>query len=253
MNNSYIIYEGPSRILGNIDIVMIATGFKTKSRNRKTGNVIQTYIFCQEQHPYEAWQNGIDEAVCGDCPHRGKESGKRSCYVNLTQSLSKVWQAYKNGSYEYLPLSEMDIFHDKIVRAGAFGEPTAVPLHIWVAINLHAQRIIGYTHRWQQAYELTSKNGQQFHTYKYSDFCMASVDTEELQTEAVKAGWRTFRSKLENEKLLTNEQICLNSTKKLQCEDCLLCCGNTIKAKNIVINAHGCNLETYKLNTGRVQ
>ena len=243
MKNSYILYEGKSLIDNKTDIVLIATGFKTPSANEKTGGVIQTYILVGDEHPYYAWKNKRDYAVCGDCPHRGVKTGKRSCYVNLSKSVANVFKAYAKGVYSQL--EDFSIFKNKIVRAGSYGEPTAVPSSIWSQIYKNSHKMTGYTHRWRDV------NNVNHNGFKFSDFCMASVDTEKDYNDAIKAEWRTFRSKLEDEPLQKDEIYCANTLKGIQCYNCVLCSGNKIKAKNIVIDAHGCNIQTYKLNTGR--
>ena len=41
--NGYILYQGPS-VLDGVEIVVVATGFDTKSQNSKTGDMIQPTI-----------------------------------------------------------------------------------------------------------------------------------------------------------------------------------------------------------------
>ena len=54
-------------------------------------------------------------------------------------------------------------------------------------------------------------------------------------------GWRTFRIINEGDTLMPREIICPNVTKGVQCKDCLLCSGTSLKAKNIAIPVHGSN------------
>ena len=94
---SGIIYKGPSLIDGK-PIVVIAT---YSNRNTKTGNVVQTYILCEDINPLEASKTGADASICGTCPLRGtpttdpsrKIAAGRRCYVNLGQGVLIVWRA----------------------------------------------------------------------------------------------------------------------------------------------------------------
>ena len=59
-NNGLVIYKGKSMLDNTTDIVVIATGLNFSS-NRKTGNMIQTYIIrADEIKPTEAVKNGLD-------------------------------------------------------------------------------------------------------------------------------------------------------------------------------------------------
>jgi hypothetical protein len=93
----FVLWEGLSPLDGS-PIVCIAT---LKSVNRKTGNMIQTFILRQDVNPVAALKSGDDLAICGNCYHRGsgfvdttKPRRKRSCYVNVGQAPNKVWDAY---------------------------------------------------------------------------------------------------------------------------------------------------------------
>ena len=54
--NGYVIYKGKSLADNTTDIVVIAT--VSKSRNDKTGNMIQTYILVDGVDPREASKTG---------------------------------------------------------------------------------------------------------------------------------------------------------------------------------------------------
>ena len=59
-------------------IVVIAT---LKTRNRKTGDMVQIWILNRNESPVDSVRNGSDSIVCFDCPHRGRGFQKRTCYV----------------------------------------------------------------------------------------------------------------------------------------------------------------------------
>ncbi len=128
-----VIYKGPS-LLDNKPIVVIAT---YSNRNTKTGKVVQTYILREDINPLEASKTGEDYSICGECPMRGevttdpkrKIAKGRKCYVNLGQGVLIVWKAYKRGVYQTGEARTMG--RDRFVRVGTYGDPAAVPAHIW--------------------------------------------------------------------------------------------------------------------------
>ena len=168
----YILWQGKSWIDGN-EIICVATGFSGSS-NRKTGNMIQTYILSALTTPVEAIKQNLDRSVCGDCVHRGSGHGKgRTCYVNVGQGPRSVYEAWKRGRYS----SDWDaeIFRDRIVRLGTYGDPAVVPLEIWNEVLKHAKGNTGYTHQWEAKPE-------------YADYCMASVDSGLEKTASQSTG-----------------------------------------------------------------
>ena len=83
----YVLYE-------TAEIVVIAT---LKTRNRKTGQMIQIWILNRHISPMDAMQSGATRAICFDCPHMGDGTGKnRTCYVNL-RYVQAIWKAYQSG------------------------------------------------------------------------------------------------------------------------------------------------------------
>ena len=139
-NETFIIYEGPSLYDGAPIVVLVQTG----STNRKTGDMVQTYILRSDIDPITASRTGQDKAICGDCPHMGKpnlESGKgqaigRTCYVTLAHGPLGKYKAYKAGKYRHA------IGHNAIralglgrmVRLGTYGDPAAVPDYLWESL-----------------------------------------------------------------------------------------------------------------------
>ena len=122
----YVLYE-------TADIVVIAT---LKTRNRKTGQMIQVWILNRHISPMDAMQSGATRAICFDCPHMGDGTGKnRSCYVNL-RYVQAIWKAYQRGRYAFLLESDYArVFAGKAVRFGAYGEPVLLPLEKFAAIE----------------------------------------------------------------------------------------------------------------------
>src|ERR1035437_1299653 len=74
------LWRGPSRFNGK-EIVVIAT---FRSRNEKTGSMIQVWILSAHEKPTDAATGGRDVTTCGPCPLRNRSSGGLGlCYVNL--------------------------------------------------------------------------------------------------------------------------------------------------------------------------
>lgn len=229
--NGFILYDGPSQ-LGAGRILAIATGFARKSSNEKTGDMIQVWIIPADAKAHEAYTAGLDVVVCGDCKHRSRASGGNgTCYVNVAQGPSSVWQAWHNGAY--LPIADYRVFAGRAVRFGAYGDPCAVPIHIWANILTQTDQWTSYTHQW---------NKPQFEHYR--TFCMASVDNRAEFYEARAQGWRTFRVRTADEKIEPREFICPASEEggyRKSCIDCRACngAGNNAERGSVTIIVHG--------------
>lgn len=220
MADGFEIYRGPSEIDG-APIVVIATGVKSgRSRNAKTGNLIQTWIMRADMQPTDAIHNGADESICGTCPHRGEivpdgEGGTRnkgrSCYVKTFQAPLNVWRTWKAGKY---PLcgdnAAGEVFAGLRVRVGSYGDPAAVPFRVWERIT-GGERGTGYTHRWRDA------------DPRLASICMASADSLDEAREAQAQGWRTFRVGSKAESLVKGEFLCPASEEAGKVTDCAAC------------------------------
>ena len=237
-SNGRVIWEGES-LLDGAPIVLIAVGFKTSSRNRKTGNMIQTYIIRQDISPTNAVQSGADFSICGSCIHRGavtKIKGKsrnkgRTCYVNLGQGPLAVYRAYVRNAY---PAWDGTGVAGRIVRLGTYGDPAAVPFDVWQNLLAGAIGHTGYTHQWRD------------HRFtKLRTLCMASTDTPDEAALAQLKGWRTFRVGLPSHRAreVGLEALCPASAqagKKLTCATCLACNGTSENRRgSVYIPAHG--------------
>lgn len=232
MANGFILWEGKSRLDGE-PIVVIAVGIRRKSKNSKTGEMVQVYILYQNLHPVEALRTGADFAICGNCPHRGDGNGNgRVCYVQLRKGPGSVWRAYKRGSYPYLQArNHAAAFVGRSVRLGTYGDPGAAPTALWRRVVRHAKNWTAYTHQWRRRPSLR-------------DICMASCDSAADFVEARAGGWRTFRAKEEDSPSLPGEISCPASKemgKRTTCEKCGLCDGArpTDKRATITLNVHG--------------
>lgn len=235
-----ILFEGPSK-LNREPIVVIATGFSRKSKNEKTGDLIQTWILVNNGHvPLINAFSLEDEAVCGDCPLRGyydsrTETNKTGmCYVNTAKAPGNVYKAYLRGVYELLDKrAHAPLFHGRTVRFGSYGDPAAVPLNVWRWVSKQSKRWVGYTHQWRKCH----------HSYSY--FCMASCETELDRLEAKELGYRTFRIRTKGGPLLESEVACPADKHVFEnprtCATCKACSGakTSPRAVDIAITVHG--------------
>jgi hypothetical protein len=222
-----IIYNGPSLLDGK-PIVVVAT---YSNRNTKTGRVVQTYILCDDINPLEASKTGADYSICGDCVMRGtpttdparKQAKGRRCYVNLGQGVLIVWRAYKRGVYQ--TGSARDMGRGRFVRVGTYGDPGAVPSHVWNELLSEASTWTAYSHQsgWRP------------------DIAMQSADNYAQAWAHWRAGRRTFRVVTGLDEIDTaHEALCPASKeagRRVQCTACKLCKGGTA-AKSIAIVEH---------------
>ena len=234
--NGYIFYRGASQIDGQPIVAVAIRG----SANSKTGNMVQTYILPDNGlSPFINAKNGNDKTVCGDCKH--KPTKGKTCYVFLPQGANQVHKGVLQGSYPESLEDASIMCTNRVNRMGAYGNPSAVPTPVWEQLNKYTTGHCSYEHNWLD--ELGKFDPS---IMKYS---MASVDSEEEYHLAKDKGYRTFRVKAFEDRILPNEIVCPASEemgKKVQCINCKLCSGNTIKAKDIVINVHGRSKNKFK-------
>jgi hypothetical protein len=230
--NGVVLYEGPSMIDG-APIVCIATGINTDSTNGKTGALIQTWIMRADVSPLVAVRTGDDASVCGDCPERGRiVDGKnvdRSCYVEIFQAPRNVWSTWKNRRYP--SAWDASTFSGRAVRLGSYGDPAAVPYHVWREVLQQAAKHTGYTHQWSRFPELAA-------------WCMASCDSESDRVRAKFLGFRTFRVMPQGAPLMDSREVRCPASKeagaKTTCERCVACGGTSARAKvDMAIEVHG--------------
>lgn len=237
-SNGCILYQGPSQLDGS-PIVAILTGLQSASANRKTGDMLQTWILRADVSPTSAVKSGEDASICGNCAHRGEHGKGRTCYVTVVQAPTAVYRAFERGSYPRAAMDHYRAINARPVRFGAYGDPTAIPFDVWANVLRFTSRWTGYTHQWQD---------ERFSAYQ--SICMASVDTEEEYRRAKLAGWRTFRVRHADTPKLATECICPASDEgkhRTTCADCILCKGNGSRAKDVVIVAHGTGRKYFTL------
>lgn len=238
--SGYIVYRGPSLLDGS-PIVAIAI---TASSNRKTGNMVQTYILRDDMRPMQAVQTGADAAICGNCKHRPSTGG--ACYVVVAQGPTVVYKGAQRGIYPFavvdgtngpfLGADGHSITAGRVVRLGTYGDPAAVPARVWERLVSDAQGHTGYTHQWAQgAGSAPALRG----------LVMASADSPAEAHTAQGMGWRTFRVMEAGAALLPREFECPASEeqgKRKTCATCRACDGaqegRALKA-SVAIVVHG--------------
>jgi len=231
-----ILYDGPSLLTGD-PVVAVATGLGAdrwaKSRNVKTGSMVQAWILRRDRSPIDAAQDGSDNAICGDCAQRAVPGvRRRSCYVNVAWAPLNIWRKAVAGGY---PPLDAVAFSGALVRIGAYGDPAAVPHETWLRVLAWVRGWTGYTHAWSDP--------------RFQDlrgYCMASVDSPEEADRARALGWRTFRVRRSGAPLhpgARREVACPASEEaghRTTCAACRICDGLArAKAPDVVINAHG--------------
>jgi len=223
-----VIHRGPSLIDGQ-PIVVIAIWF---SKNRKTGDMLQTYILREDIDPLTANKFGEDYSICGDCNLRGtptldpdkKQAERRTCYVVLGQGPTVVWKGLQRGIYEdcTTPAQRRALGQGRMVRIGTYGDGAAAPEFVWSDLIQDAQGHTAYSHN----------RGN-------PDLYMQSADTLPQAQAAWASGYRTFRVVADVSHLVRSQEILCPSDRGVQCVDCGLCAGSSIKAKSIAIVVHG--------------
>jgi len=219
----FVLWTGASQLDGQ-QIVAIVT---TKSRNGKTGQMAQVWILRADVDPHAAAKSGADVSICGNCPLRRNQGG--ACYVLPFKAPINVWRAWQRGSYGAEVEDRAEAGRGLNVRLGAYGDPAAVPVRIWRQFLRHASGWTGYTHQWRSRPALRR-------------YVMASVESEAEAAEAVEKGWRAFRVRHADSRLLPNEIVCPASDEgghRVDCASCQLCRGTTVAAKNVAIVVHG--------------
>ena len=234
---SSIIYRGPSQIDGS-PIVAVAI---VKSSNSKTGNMVQTYILCDNGlDPMLNNKIGNDFSICGNCKFRGeavaidapgKHAKGRKCYVKLFQGVLITWKHYIKGGYPVAAGHDAIAYlgAGRMVRIGTYGDGAAVPRYIWDSLLSEAVGHTAYSHQ-DDILEVDP------------NLFMISADTKAEALEAWDNGKRTFRVIDQIDDIVQGFEILCPASKeagrRATCDTCKLCAGASTKAKSIAIVKH---------------
>jgi len=215
----YVLHRG---IVAGEPYVAIAT---MKTKNEKTGNMVQIWFLLEHHNPVDAVKRGLDAStICRECPF----AAGNGCYVNVGQAPRQIWVKYKRGGYtDLIPAHYPLAFSGRKIRFGAYGNPTLLPLAMVKAIASVSAGWTGYFHDWR-----TNPLA-----HGYSAFFMASTETENSLKLATALGFRTFHvSPVKPAESLE----CLSETRNLECSQCKLCSGlSKQRQPSIWINPHG--------------
>jgi len=235
--NGAILWQGKSRLTG-LPIVLIVTGLRKQSANSKTGDELQTWILCEDESPMAAVMSGGHQSICGKgakgCPLMGirldgtSQAIGRECYVDVAKAPESVWGCYTRGGYRTLDGSELV---GLVLRCGSYGDPAAVPFHIWESAMGVVKGWTGYTRQWQWCDQRLSR------------YLMASVSTEAEAQLAMSMGWRYFRVREREQALVVGQEFACPASAEMghrvTCEQCQKCCGTSSPARNVTIIRHG--------------
>ena len=236
----FIFYDGPSLIDG-APIVGIAT---LESDNKKTGDMVQTWIMRSDIAPADAVRQGLDESICGDCALRGSAdpAGEqwprgRICYVDVHRAPAGIWKAFKRGAYAHLdPMSAAarDQLHGRALRMGAYGDPAAIDHLIWYAMADPCSGWTGYSAQWRKPFAQGLR-----------ELCMASVQSDADHALALAMGWRTYAVIGSAAPVPIGRALCPTPIK--QCIDCMACDGSLRQsAASMVIRVHGSGRKAFE-------
>jgi hypothetical protein len=163
---------------------------------------------------------------------KGQADG-RACYVTLIHGPALVYRSHVRGVYPDATHHEdtTALGYGRMVRIGTYGDPAAVPAHVWEALTMRAKGWTAYTHQW-------------LHQPDALTYAMASVES----LTAAKYIWardgRTFRIVRDVAEIdPAREVLCPASAeagKRTTCADCRLCAGQATRSpKSVAIVAHG--------------
>ncbi len=237
-----VLYLGPSILDPQTDVVVLAT---VNSKNRKTGLMIQTWIVplvgplrsslegktpssFERQTPFALEDKtpfakpNTDYSVCGDCPRRRSLGG--DCYVRLDAAPHSAWKKWvragkpgENWSNEIqVKLLQKEAAYG--LRLGSYGDPAAVPAHVWVDLidAIQPSKTVGYTHQWRRSIAQLLRG-----------IVMASCDNVADTVDAHHAGWRYFvaTTAVEVTSFAGTSVQCLADRSDKTCADCGACNG----------------------------
>jgi len=233
-SSSFVVWRGLSPFNGQ-GIVALLSGVRTKSNNRKTGDMAQLSIVSDSGLPSHSLSNGADASSCGNCPLRPRlarlAGAAVSCYVFVAQSIDAKWKAFQRGAYaDGTSLNVLaESWRDKPIRIGDYGDGAMMPESIIRRLVTIASGWTAYTHQWEHTWALWARR-----------YFMASVASAEERTAAKLRGFRTYRILQDGEVLEPGEILCPNETKPhVTCRRCLACSGTEGRGEvDIAIHVH---------------
>jgi hypothetical protein len=132
-----------------------AMGWRTFS----AGNPLPGHMVCPASKERGHVTDCSHCTACGGTMRRGRSitiqihgyrASTNKCYVNVPRAPLSIWKCYSRG--RYARLENYEVFRDRVVRFGAYGEPVTIPLDIVRNIVAVAAHHTGYTHQWRKAW-----------------------------------------------------------------------------------------------------
>jgi hypothetical protein len=163
-----------------------------RSKNTKTGDIPQVFIIRPDIEPTDAVQSGADVSICGGCTHKLRwhedlQEFKRTCYVNVGQSVGSVFACFKRRGYPdlwddlALVAEVSEWLADKFVRWGSYGDPSVIKHSVVRMINNWAAGHLGFTHQWLHPAAANFKG-----------IFQASCESDTQYRVAKQLGWKTY-------------------------------------------------------------
>ena len=221
MESAVIIYQS---------VILVITNLIKPSTNDKTGDMVQTWLLDRDLLTAPK----VFGAKCTSCPM------VQECYVSENTmghksvrkaTLKALGLIEGNTSYQVTTLEQvLPLLRGRKLRLGAYGDPSALPIEDLRALVSASDGHTGYTHFYKEV------------DPAYAEFLMASVEDLASEMLAQSLGYRTYRvlRKGESDHEVTDRSIlCLESSKGIQCADCLVCSGTSKpNAKHVYIYEH---------------
>jgi hypothetical protein len=239
MKNTFIIYDGPSKLDGGPVVAILTLTSTNKKLVKNKSKLAQVWFLRKDVDPIKASRLGLDKSICGDCAFMGtpnfeKESGQadnRGCYVLLYMRPNSLFKAIPN--LQKISIQEASqLVKGLVLRIGAYGDSGCIDSKLLDPLVKVSKKHLGYTHQWKNP-KAGCSTAQ----------TMASVESLKDAITAQKAGYRTFRVITDIKQKADNEILCPASDESpaiTNCSKCGLCNGSTSKSfKNIAIVAHG--------------
>lgn len=165
-----------------------------RSGNEKTGDIPQVFIIRPDIKPTEAVKSGADTTICGNCSHRLRwhsdlKKFKRTCYVNVGQSVNIVYAKFERGGYPdlwdnknlALQVEVSEFLADRYVRWGAYGDPSVIKHSVVRRINGWSAGHLGFTHQWLHPAAA-----------QFKGIFQASCESVTQYRVAKELGWKTY-------------------------------------------------------------
>lgn len=206
------------------------------------GYITATYHFAIEQVVNNNLK--LDANTCFDCKYSYNQNNNKTggCYTHsglqslgLRAMLNRLNKIYHKGTIKEYDKDSFNSFvqaskliNPVLVRAGAYGEPTTLPLNLIGKLTRLSPKHTGYTSQWNKP-----------QVQGYSKYLMASTHSKFESSVANSLGFRSFESSKQKESKMAVCPASKEFGKKKTCIECAACNGTiNKKTNNIHIKTH---------------